>query len=143
MVYQYIGLKQCVEQARRDIIHGDVDGAHKRVFDRMTFLTQEKIFEDKDLELLPAYLLLAEANICMGGHKLGKAEEFLIAANWNLLKHEPEDQKDGENKTFVTPKEMISLDGTLHKTFGRLFLEQFKDPKKESMFAELDRKAIW
>jgi hypothetical protein len=57
----------------------------------MTSLTQNKTFEDKDLELLPAYLLLAEANICMGGMKLGKAEEFLIAANWNLLKHEPED----------------------------------------------------
>jgi hypothetical protein len=32
----------------------------------MTSLTQNKTFEDKDLELLPAYLLLAEANICMG-----------------------------------------------------------------------------
>jgi hypothetical protein len=57
----------------------------------MTELTQGKIFEDKDLELLPAYLLLAEANICKGGNNLGNAEAFLIAANWNLLKHEPSD----------------------------------------------------
>lgn len=80
-----------MENARRDIIHGNVDQAYSTIFEKMTSLTQLKIFEDKDLELLPAYLLLAEANICMGGMKLGKAEEFLIAANWNLLKHEPED----------------------------------------------------
>ena len=64
-IVKYMLLKQCVEQASWDIINGNVDGAHKRVFDRMTSLTQNKIFDDKDLELLPAYLLLAEANICM------------------------------------------------------------------------------
>ena len=40
------------------------------------------------MELLPAYFILAEANICVGGIKLKKAEEFLIAAYWNLLKHQ-------------------------------------------------------
>ena len=44
------------------------------------------MFTQKSIELLPAYFILAEANIGMGGAKLKKAEEFLIAANWNLLK---------------------------------------------------------
>jgi hypothetical protein len=35
---------------------------------------------------LPAYFILAEANVCMGGARLKKAEELLIAAYWNLLK---------------------------------------------------------
>lgn len=34
------------------------------------------------------------------------------------------------------------MDGNLHKTFGRLFLQQLKDPSKEQMFQELDRKAL-
>ncbi len=110
----------------------------------MTELTQGKIFEDKDLELLPAYLLLAEANICKGGNNLGNAEAFLIAANWNLLKHEPSDQKEGEHHTFVTPQEMKTLDGNLHKTFGRLFLQQMKDLMSTNSgdFDSLDRKAL-
>jgi hypothetical protein len=43
------------------------------------------MFEQKDIELLPSYFVLAEANICLGGSSLKKAEEFLIAAYWNLL----------------------------------------------------------
>ena len=52
------------------------------------------------MELLPAYFILAEANIGMGGSKLKKAEEFLIAANWNLLKsYQNDDQKGGSEET--------------------------------------------
>ena len=57
----------------------------------MTKQIKLKIFAEDSIELLPAYFILAEANINLGGLRLKKAEEFLIAANWNLLKHEPED----------------------------------------------------
>jgi len=78
--------------------------------------------------LLPAYFLLAEANICLGGQKLKKAEEFLIAAYWNLLNHKNSDDKEADRKTIVTEKEFEQFNGTLHKTFGRLFLQQKEDP---------------
>ena len=59
-----------------------------------------KALNEKSVELLPAYFILAEANIGMGGTKLKKAEEFLIAANWNLLKsNQNDDQKGGSEET--------------------------------------------
>jgi hypothetical protein len=44
---------------------------------------------------LPAYFILAEANINLGGLRLKKAEEFLIAAHWNLLKFKSEEADSG------------------------------------------------
>lgn len=58
----------------------------------MTGMLKDNIFEDDAMELLPAYLVLAEANICLGSSKLKKAEEFLIAAYWNLLKNTSDEQ---------------------------------------------------
>ena len=50
----------------------------------MSTTIKQKVFNEKSIELLPAYFILAEANIGMGGAKLKKAEEFLIAANWRI-----------------------------------------------------------
>jgi len=44
--------------------------------------------------------MLAEANICMGGNRLKKAEEFLIAAFWNLLKFTSDENDKGANSEF-------------------------------------------
>jgi hypothetical protein len=58
---------------------------------------------------------------------LKKAEEFLIAAYWNLLKFKSdESEKSGANAddSLVTPRELETFDACLHKTFGRLFLAQ-------------------
>lgn len=52
----------------------------------MTSTMKNNGFVEDSIELLPAYFVLAEANICYGGSRLKKAEEFLIAAYWNLLK---------------------------------------------------------
>jgi len=84
------------------------------------------VFTQKSIELLPAYFILAEANIGMGGAKLKKAEEFLIAANWNLLKSgangSGDDGAAGSEDTTVTKEELDRYHAALNITFGRLFM---------------------
>ena len=130
-----------MENARLDIIHGEIEAASKQVYDLISILTsdQQKVFEQNDIELLPAYFLLAEANICLGGARLKKAEEFLIAAYWNLLNLKSQDDKDGDKKTIVSEKEIQAFTGTLHKTFGRLFLSQQGDPTYKKALDELTK----
>lgn len=72
--------------ARRLIINGQIEEANRKVYDIMTVTIKNGVFTDGSVELLPAYFVLAEANICLGGNRLKKAEEFLIAAYWNKLK---------------------------------------------------------
>ena len=75
-----------IAEAKRFIVNDQYEEADKIVYDTMNLTIKQKVFNEKSIELLPAYFILAEANIGMGGAKLKKAEEFLIAANWNLLK---------------------------------------------------------
>lgn len=83
-----------MEEAKRQIIRNNIIEAAELVKNKMTTMIQiEKVFDDDALELLPAYLILAEANICLGATRLKKAEEFLIAAYWNLLKNSSDDAK--------------------------------------------------
>ena len=61
----------------------------------------------------------------MGGAKLKKAEEFLIGANWNLLKSGPEggdDGRAGNEDSLVTKEERERYSAQLDITFGRLFM---------------------
>lgn len=58
-----------------------------------------------------------------------KAEEFLIAAYWNLLKFKSADEEKGgasagNEGSTVSANEIKSYRASLHKTFGRLFLSQ-------------------
>lgn len=84
------------------------------------------MFNEKSIELLPAYFMLAEANICMGGNRLKKAEEFLIAAFWNLLKYTSDENDKGANSEYedalVSESELKRYQANLKVTFGRLFL---------------------
>lgn len=54
-------------EARRYIIDEDYERANKEVYDEMLKQIQMKVFAENALELLPAYFILAEANIGMGG----------------------------------------------------------------------------
>ena len=104
----------------------EYENANKIVYDTMSLTIKQKVFNEKSIELLPAYFILAEANIGMGGAKLKKAEEFLIAANWNLLKSGQSGQGDdgrgsGED-TLVTREELERYHASLNITFGRLFM---------------------
>ena len=95
---------------------------------------------EDSIELLPAYFVLAEANICHGGSRLKKAEEFLIAAYWNLLKFTSEENEkggNGSNDTLVSKKEIEQYRACLHKTFGRLFLAQTRPETHKKALEEL------
>lgn len=87
-------INKAVMKARRYIIEGHYETANKDVYEAMLKQITGKVFQENALELLPAYFILAEANIGMGGHRLKKAEEFLIAAKWNLL--QKQDDKNEE-----------------------------------------------
>ena len=89
--------------------------------------------------MLPAYFVLAEANICLGGSRLKKAEEFLIAAYWNILKFSSEENEKGgaAEDTLVSPKEIQQYHACLHKTFGRLFLAQNRNETHKKALEEL------
>ena len=67
--------------------------ANDRVHRKMMELTknQNNVFDEDSIELLPAYFVLAVANIMMGGDKRKKAEDYLISAFWNLLKSGADD----------------------------------------------------
>lgn len=109
-----------MDSAKRLIINGNIDEAMRQVYNVMTGTIKQKIFLEDSVELLPAYFVLAEGNICYGGSKLKKAEEFLIAAYWNLLKFSSEETSDSQ----ISPEEIEKYRACLHKTFGRLFLVQ-------------------
>lgn len=91
------------------------------------------------MELLPAHFILAESNICMGGPKLKKAETFLVAAYWNLLKFTSDkDEKGGAGEeTLVDSSEIELYRASLHKTFGRLFMSQIREGAWEKALDEL------
>lgn len=80
-------------------------------------------FEEQSIELLPAFFVLAEANICLGGSRLKKAENFLVSAFWNLLKSTSDESEKKGDDGFAPEKEDIDrYKAGLHKTFGRFFL---------------------
>ena len=122
-------INEAVETAKRLIIQGRFEEANRLVYDKMTDMIRNKIFGENSIELLPAYFVLADANIHMGSSsRLKKAEEFLIAAYWNLLKYtSDENEKGGESSkgqedVLVTKEEIERYRAILHKTFGKLFL---------------------
>jgi hypothetical protein len=109
--------------------------------DKMHGKIKEKIFMEDSIELLPAYFVLAEANICLGGQRLKKAEEFLIAAYWNLLKYTSDENEKSANTddSLVTPADIDQFNACLHKTFGRLFLAQTRPETHKKALEELSQ----
>ena len=137
-----IQINQAVDQAKRYIINGQIDEANRLVYDKMTGAIRQSVFAEDSIELLPAYFVLAEANICHGGSRLKKAEEFLIAAYWNLLKFTSEENEKGggaNDEVLVTKKEVEQYRACLHKTFGRLFLAQTRPETHKKALEELSQ----
>ena len=132
-----------IEQAKKYIINDQFDDANKIVYDTMSLTIKQKVFNEKSIELLPAYFILAEANIGLGGAKLKKAEEFLIAANWNLLKSGQsgagDDGRAGADETTVTREELDRYNASLNITFGRLFMAQNRPNAHDKALEKLTR----
>ena len=61
---------KAVYTAKRLNVHQRPEEANKLVFEKMTTLINDKIFGENSIELLPAYFILAESNINMGGSRL-------------------------------------------------------------------------
>lgn len=118
-------ITEIVWQAKKMILQKSYIEANDRVHRKMMELTknQNNVFDEDSIELLPAYFVLAVANIMMGGDKRKKAEDYLISAFWNLLKSGTDDgDKQTQEETLVTDKEKDLYRAELHKTFGRLNL---------------------
>jgi TolA-binding protein len=78
--------------------------------------------------------VLATANICLGGARLKKAENFLVSAFWNLLKSTSDDTEKRADDDLVSAQDIERFKAGLHKTFGRFFLAQDKpDSYKQAL----------
>ena len=110
-----------VRTAKTLIIRGNAEDANRHMFDLLK--DAKGHFDEAAVELLPAYFIMAEANVIMGGDRLKKAEQLLIAAYWNLLKSTSEDSKTS-GEEGAGDKDVSGYRASLHKTFGRLFTAQ-------------------
>lgn len=121
-ILQKVEINEAVEQAKRFIIHGRYQDANRLVYETMTKNIGPGCFEEQSIELLPAFFVLAEANICIGGSRLKKAENFLVSAFWNLLKSTSDESEKRNDEDLVSEKDIERFKAGLHKTFGRFFL---------------------
>lgn len=91
-----------VHSAKSLIIGADPDSANHLIQDIIDEATNGP-FQDSDIELLPAYITMAEAYVCKGGKHLKKGEKLLIVAYWNLLK-----QTSEENKNTTSEQSLVT-----------------------------------
>lgn len=98
-------LELCTETAQKFLVQGKYDLAVPGALQSLKFAID--VFGAEASELVPSYLLLAEANL--GLRRLKIAEEFLSLANWNILKH---------------PQASSSMMSNLQRNFGRLYAAQ-------------------
>ena len=111
-----------LEEARLYIIQDNPTQAVEVAF--RTLQSSATVFGENSIELMPIYFLLADANLKLGRQK--KAEEFLVSAKWNLLKHQPsstEAAAEGGSEGAVPQTVLSNLQSRLHKSFGTLFTE--------------------
>lgn len=98
-------LELCTETAQKFLVQGKYELAVPGALQSLKFAIE--VFGSEATELVPSYLLLAEANL--GLRRLQIAEEFLSLANWNILKN---------------PQAGSSMMSNLQRNFGRLYAAQ-------------------
>lgn len=98
-------LELCTETAQKYLVQGKYELAVPGALQSLKFAIE--VHGSEATELVPSYLLLAEANL--GLRRLKIAEEFLSLANWNILKH---------------PEAGSSMMSNLQRNFGRLYAAQ-------------------
>uniref|UniRef100_A0A7S1CK24 MalT-like TPR region domain-containing protein n=1 Tax=Bicosoecida sp. CB-2014 TaxID=1486930 RepID=A0A7S1CK24_9STRA len=72
----------------------------------------KQVYGDGSIDIVPAYLLLAEANLGLGRYH--HVEEFLAMAKWGVVK---------------TPDCSNTIRSKLHRNFGKLYASQGKFPE--------------
>lgn len=98
-------LELCTETAQKFLVQGKYELAVPGALQSLKFAIE--VHGSEAIELVPSYLLLAEANL--GLRRLKIAEEFLSLANWNILKY---------------PQAGSSMMSNLQRNFGRLYAAQ-------------------
>jgi hypothetical protein len=98
-------LELCTETAQKFLVQGKYELAVPGALQSLKFAIE--VYGNEATELVPSYLLLAEANL--GLRRLKIAEEFLSLANWNILKN---------------PQAGSSMMSNLQRNFGRLYAAQ-------------------
>ena len=97
----------CREEAAAHVVKGQFELAIPAAQYALRFGTG--VYGEGSVELVPAYLLIAEANLGLARYR--QAEEQLTLANWALLK---------------TPHCSNALRSQLRRNFGRLYASQSK-----------------
>ena len=92
----------CRMEATKFLVHGDFELSIPGAVQALRYSLD--VYGAGKIELVPCYLLLAEANLGLGRHK--QAEEYLSLANWSILKN-----PDCSNRTK----------SQLYRNFGKLY----------------------
>lgn len=95
----------CQSEASKACVRADFHLAIPAAVYALQFLTE--VYGEGKIELVPAHLLLAEANL--GARRYPQAEQFLTLANWVLVKN---------------PQASDALRSTLRRNFGKLYASQ-------------------
>lgn len=109
-------LELCTETAQKFLVQGKYELAVPGALQSLKLAIE--VFGSEATELVPSYLLLAEANL--GLRRLKIAEEFLSLANWNILKH---------------PQAGSAMVSSLQRNFGRLYAAQQRYTEASQAFA--------
>jgi hypothetical protein len=102
---QHALIDLCKGEAQKHLVQGHYDLAIPGALQALRFAM--KVYGAGNIELVPCYLLLAESNLGLKRYNL--AEEFLLYANWNILKN---------------PDCGHSVRSQLHRNFGKLYASQ-------------------
>ena len=102
---QHALIDLCKNEASKFLVSGKYELAIPGALQSLRFSME--VYGDGRIELVPCYLLLAEANLGICKFKL--AEEFLTLANWNVLKN---------------PNCSNVIKSQLYRLFGKLYASQ-------------------
>jgi len=111
---QHALIDLCKNEAHKAMVAGQYELAVPGALQSLRFSME--VYGAGRIELVPAYLLLAESNLGLRRYKV--AEEFLLYANWSVLKN-PDCSND--------------LKAQLYRNFGKLYAAQgrFKDALRQ------------
>ncbi len=104
---QHALIDLCKNEAQKQLVQGQFELAVPGALQSLRFSME--VYGPGRIELVSAYVLLAEANL--GMQKFKQAEEFLLYANWSMLKN---------------PHCSNELRSQLHRNFGKLYAAQVR-----------------